>query len=265
VTVDRPRRVTVRRLVAAVAVLVGGCSLPADIHPDPDGNVVTDGRPSSAGSTSVSRGRGSKPLDEYRSSVSRVGVELRGRMRFSHHAGCPVGWKDLRYLRLTYLDFDGETRTGELVVHKTFAAAVVGVFERLYEARWPIARMRLVDDYRGDDDRSMAANNTSGYNCRPVGGTHEWSAHAYGAAIDVNPVQNPYVTGTSTAPPAGSRFAAIDRSGSTPVPPGAIRAGDVVVRAFARIGWQWGGDWSTTKDFQHFSAAEDGRPLEMGS
>jgi poly-gamma-glutamate synthesis protein (capsule biosynthesis protein) len=175
-------------------------------------------------------------------------------MHLSHHAGCPVALKDLRYLRLTYVNFDGESRVGELVVHKDFARAVTGVFERLYEARWPIERMRLVDDYGGDDDRSMAANNTSAYNCRPVAGTHRWSAHAYGSAIDINPVQNPYVTAGSTAPPAGSRFAGLDRSVGARVPPGAIRAGDIVVRAFARIGWAWGGDWSTSKDYQHFSA-----------
>jgi poly-gamma-glutamate synthesis protein (capsule biosynthesis protein) len=155
---------------------------------------------------------------------------------------------------VTYLAFDGQRRIGELVVHQAFARPVTQVFERLYEARWPIARMRLVDAYRGYDDRSMAANNTSGYNCRTVAGTHRWSAHAYGAAIDINPVQNPYVTATSTAPAAGARFAALDRSRGAHMPRGAICAGDVVVRAFARIGWEWGGDWSTAKDYQHFSA-----------
>jgi poly-gamma-glutamate synthesis protein (capsule biosynthesis protein) len=114
--------------------------------------------------------------------------------------------------------------------------------------------MRLVDDFRGDDDLSMAANNTSGFNCRRVAGTDSWSAHAYGAAIDVNPVQNPYVTRSSVAPPAGSPFAAIDRSAGASVPVGGIRAGDVVVRAFARIGWEWGGSWPTSKDYQHFFA-----------
>jgi D-alanyl-D-alanine carboxypeptidase len=156
---------------------------------------------------------------------------------------------------MTYVDFDGDAQTGELIVNKAFAVDVTQVFERLYDARWPIARMRLVDDYRGSDRRSMAANNTSGYNCRRVAGTRAWSAHAYGAAIDLNPVQNPYLADPSTVPPAGRRFAAIDRSAGADVPSGVIRRGDVVVRAFARIGWQWGGEWQTEEDFQHFFAA----------
>jgi poly-gamma-glutamate synthesis protein (capsule biosynthesis protein) len=185
--------------------------------------------------------------------VQRIGAGLRARMRYSHRPGCPVPLSDLRYLRLPYVGFDGRTHTGELVVHEDFARAVVGVFGRLYEARWPIRRMRLVDDYQGDDNRSMAANNTSGFNCRRVAGSDAWSNHAYGAAIDINPRQNPYVTGSSVAPPAGVRFATIDRSIGASVPVGTVRTGDVVVRAFARIGWEWGGTWLTSKDYQHFS------------
>jgi poly-gamma-glutamate synthesis protein (capsule biosynthesis protein) len=176
-------------------------------------------------------------------------------MRASHRAGCPLGWTDLRYLRLSFVGFDGVAHRGELVVHRDHARAVTEVFRQLYEARWPVQRMRLVDDYDGDDDRSMAANNTSGYNCRHVAGGTSWSEHAYGTAIDVNPVQNPYVTSGSVTPPAAQRFAGIDRSADVAVPAGAIRAGDVVVRAFAAIGWEWGGDWSSAKDYQHFSAS----------
>jgi poly-gamma-glutamate synthesis protein (capsule biosynthesis protein) len=176
-------------------------------------------------------------------------------MRASHHAGCPVPLTDLRYLRLAYVGFDDAVHTGEMVVHADHAEDVVEVFGRLYDARWPIFRMRLVDEYAGDDDRSMAANNTSAYNCRRVAGQPTWSDHAFGAAVDVNPLQNPYVTGASVAPPAGRRFARIDRSADARVPMGAIRADDVVVRAFASVGWQWGGDWSSSKDYQHFSAS----------
>ncbi|HSS68523.1 MAG TPA: M15 family metallopeptidase [Nocardioidaceae bacterium] len=247
-----------RWLLVSVAFAIGACSSSADTYPDAGGWSLGAGD----GPTSSTHGlRSDGPSDgptpaAYEASIRRIGGELRSRMRFSHHAGCPVRWKDLRYLRMTYVDFDGNARTGELVVNKTFAVAVTKIFERLYEARWPIARMRLVDDYRGIDRRSMAANNTSGYNCRHVAGTRDWSAHAYGAAIDINPVQNPYLTESSTEPPAGRRYAAIDRSTDAHVPPGAIRAGDVVIRAFAGIGWEWGGDWVTAKDFQHFSAAE---------
>lgn len=234
-------------------LLLGACSTTYDGPSEAVHAPATSSRSSPQSPTS-DRGDHPESSRAYPASVSRMGPRLRARMRFSHRRGCPVTWNDLRYLRMTYLGFDGKDHTGELVVHRDYATAVTDVFEQLYDARWPIRRMRLVDDYGGDDDRSMAANNTSGYNCRRVAGRDAWSAHAYGAAVDVNPVQNPYVIGSSLAPPAGRRFATIDRSARARVPAGAVRAGDVVVRAFARIGWEWGGDWSSAKDYQHFSA-----------
>jgi poly-gamma-glutamate capsule biosynthesis protein CapA/YwtB (metallophosphatase superfamily) len=189
----------------------------------------------------------------YSASVERITPFLRSRMRSSHHAGCPVPWRELRYLRLSYLGFDGRSHTGELVVASAYARDVVGVFRKLYDAHWPIRRMRLVDAYGADDDRSMAADNTSGFNCRQVKGSARWSDHAFGAAIDLNPVRNPYLTGSSVAPPTSRRFSVLDRSAGARVPPGTITAGDVVVRAFAAIGWEWGGSWADP-DFQHFSA-----------
>jgi poly-gamma-glutamate synthesis protein (capsule biosynthesis protein) len=164
-----------------------------------------------------------------------------------------VPWRDLRYLQLSYIGFDGRSHVGELVVAEAYARDVVTVFRKLYQARWPIRRMRLVDDYRGDDDRSMAADNTSGFNCRRVTGSTTWSDHAFGAAIDLNPVQNPYLTGSSVAPPGSRPFAALDRAPGAAVPEGTIRFDDVVVRAFSAIGWEWGGSWARP-DFQHFSA-----------
>jgi poly-gamma-glutamate synthesis protein (capsule biosynthesis protein) len=176
-------------------------------------------------------------------------------MAFSYHAGCPVRLRALRYLRVSYVDFRGSARTGEMVVHATQARAVVRVFRRLYDERWPIRRMRLVDDYRGDDDLSMAANNTSAFNCRAVTGGTRWSEHSYGTAIDINPVQNPYVVGSSVAPEEGREYAAVDRSADAAPVRGVIRSDDVVVAAFAGIGWEWGGDWVNSKDYQHFSAS----------
>ncbi|WP_210438610.1 CapA family protein [Nocardioides xinjiangensis] len=199
-------------------------------------------------------GAGQAADPAYAASVSRIDADLAQRMRRSHRPGCPVPLRDLRHLRMTHRDLDGRARTGELVVHRRWARAVTGVFGRLYDAGWPIARMRLVDDYGADDDASMAANNTSGFNCRRVAGQSSWSQHAFGAAIDLNPVQNPYVRPGSVDPPAGRRFVAIDRGRSAPVAPGVVRAGDLVVRAFARIGWEWGGDWLSSKDYQHFAA-----------
>jgi poly-gamma-glutamate synthesis protein (capsule biosynthesis protein) len=206
----------------------------------------------------AARPSGPAPAPAFVSSVRRIGPELRARLRAGHGDGCPVAWRDLRYLRLSYVGFDGRDHVGAMVVHATYADQVAGVFARLYLARWPIRRMRPINAYGGDDDRSMSANNTSGYNCRRVAGRAEWSAHAYGTAIDINPVQNPDLSGRSIAPPAGRRFAHVDRSPGARVPAGVIRSDDAVVRAFAEIGWQWGGAWSTSPDYQHFSAPRPG-------
>lgn len=171
-------------------------------------------------------------------------------MRFSWRPGCPVGLSGLRLVTLSHWNFAGAVRQGELVVHRAHAQRIVIVFRTLFERRFPIARMRLVDAYRADDDRSMAANNTSAFNCRFVSGTRRWSEHAYGRAIDVNPIQNPYVASSGrVSPPAGARYA--DRSRGAP---GMIHAGDRTVRAFAAIGWHWGGSWDGDKDYQHFSS-----------
>ena len=190
----------------------------------------------------------------YESSVRNITADLAERMRTSHGPGCPVPLSSLRHLEMSYRDFDGRSRTGEMVVHRRWTREVRDAFGELYDAGWPIARMRLVDDYGGDDDRSMAANNTSGFNCRRVAGQRNWSAHAYGEAIDLNPHQNPYVRPGSIVPPAGRRFAGIDRRSSAPVPLGVIRAEDRPVVAFARFGWRWGGDWFDSKDWQHLAA-----------
>ena len=152
------------------------------------------------------------------------------------------------------MGFDGAAHTGEMVVHQKYAAAVADVFHRLYDARWPIRRMRLVDDYGGNDERSMAANNTSGYNCRRVAGRDAWSAHAYGAAIDINPVQNPYLTRSSIHPPGAERFTTIDRS-ATPASP-AARSGTETSWCAPSPGSAGTGavSWPGPKDYQHFTA-----------
>ncbi|SFA77490.1 poly-gamma-glutamate synthesis protein (capsule biosynthesis protein) [Nocardioides alpinus] len=202
------------------------------------------------------RGEAQADDPEYDATIAPIDAALAERMRgSSHRRGCPVPLSDLRHLTMTYRGFGGLARTGEMVVHRRFARDVTQVFGRLYDVGYPIARMRLVDEYGGDDDASMADNNTSGFNCRRVAGQRNWSDHAFGAAIDVNPVQNPYVRPGSIDPPAGRRYAAIDRGRSAPVPVGVIREGDLLVREFARIGWQWGGYWVSSKDYQHVAAA----------
>jgi hypothetical protein len=169
-------------------------------------------------------------------------------LRYSYRTGCPVGPAQLRTVRLSYWGFDRRAHVGSLVVNRRVARDVVAVFRRLYAARFPIRRMVLVSAYRGSDDASMAADNTSAFNCRPVEGTSRWSMHAYGLAIDVNPVENPYVSGGRVSPPAGRRY--LDRARSRPGM--AVEAG-LLVEAFAAVGWKWGGHWRTPVDYQHFS------------
>ena len=185
-------------------------------------------------------------LPPFQSSVQRIDAGLRERMVHSWRPGCPVPRRDLRYVTVSFVGFGGNPRVGELVVHKAQAAKVVSIFERLYELRFPIRRMRLVDDYRADDDASMAADNTSAFNCRYKSRTTTWSEHAYGRAIDLNPVQNPYVYRGIADPRAGQSY--VDRS---PLRRGMVTPG--VRRAFASAGWEWGGSWRSVKDYQHFS------------
>lgn len=168
----------------------------------------------------------------------------------SWRAGCPVGPSGLRLVRVSYLGFDGRAHTGALVVNRRVVADVQTVFRRLYAVRFPIHRMQPVARYAGDDDRSMAADNTSAFNCRAAvaSGPRRWSVHAYGEAIDVNAVENPYVEAGRVLPPAGRTY--LDRSRfrrGMAVPGGAL------VRAFASVGWRWGGRWSGSPDWQHFS------------
>src|SRR5262245_39387343 len=125
----------------------------------------------------------------------------------SWHAGCPVPLRDLRLLRLTYWGFDRHAHTGKLVVHKRWAPKVTRVFHKLYDARFPIRKMRLVDRYGAVDMRSMKADNTSAFNCRYRNNVCcTWSQHAYGRAIDINPVENPYVGPWGVSPPNGAKF-----------------------------------------------------------
>ena len=180
--------------------------------------------------------------------ITSITPELAARMATSWHEGCPVPLAELRYLRVPYVDPEGRTHTGELVVHADAAADVAEVFRELWSIGYPITSMRLVDDFGGDDTASMNADNTSAFNCRPITGGTSWSEHAYGLALDLNPVENPYVVGRHVAPRSGRAYLA------RPDVPGVLHAGDPVVAAFARIGWVWGGTWTgRVLDYQHFS------------
>jgi hypothetical protein len=191
---------------------------------------------------------GSAQAPPFEHSVSRV---TKSELRYSWRAGCPVAPAQLRRIRLTYWGFDRRVHTGALIVHSSAVGDMVKVFTRLYAARFPIRRMRPIDVYGGNDYRSMAADNTSSFNCRYAlaPGPKRWSAHAYGQAIDVNPVENPYVQGSRVSPRAGRAY--LNRGN---VRPGMAVGGGLLVRAFDAVGWSWGGRWTGTPDYQHFSA-----------
>lgn len=154
--------------------------------------------------------------------------------------------EELRKVTVTHWGYDDRAHTGEVIVAASQAQNVVAIFGDIYAARFPIEQMVPVDHYGADDQASMRANNTSGYNCRTVAGSSTLSNHARGQAIDINPLHNPYVKGSTVDPPEGEPWA--DRSRQDP---GMIRSGDAVVRAFQARGWSWGGHWSSP-DYQHF-------------
>jgi D-alanyl-D-alanine carboxypeptidase len=171
-------------------------------------------------------------------------------LRWSWRPGCPVGPSQLRRIRLRYIGFDGQSHLGTIVVNTSVTEDVATVFRRLYDARFPIRSILPIDVFHGSDSRSTAADNTSSFNCRfaVAPGAKHWSMHAYGEAVDVNTVENPYIENGVVLPANGKAYA--DRSN---VRRGMAVAGGVLVRAFAAVGWSWGGRWSPSPDYQHFS------------
>jgi hypothetical protein len=153
-------------------------------------------------------------------------------------------------LHLGFWGFDAKAHTGTMVVNASVVTAVIKVFRTLYNERFPIKEMVPEDRYRGNDNAAAAADDTSGFNCRyaVAPGPPQWSVHAYGEAIDVNDVQNPYVYGSIIIPPAGRAY--LDRSH---VRPGMAVLGGELVDAFKSVGWYWGGRWTGSPDYQHFS------------
>ena len=191
-------------------------------------------------------------LPPFRGSVTPLSPAVRATMTgLSWKPGCPVSLDDLRLVRARYVGFDGRIHAGRIVVHRDVAADVVAVLRRLYAARFPIRRMTPVDAYGASDFRSIEADNTSAFNCRYVDGTTRWSEHAYGRAIDLNPIENPYVTASGTTSHAGSR----PYLRRAPSRRGMAVEGGVLVEAFAAVGWSWGGRWTGDRDYQHFSAS----------
>jgi hypothetical protein len=195
------------------------------------------------------------PPARFHAAVSPLSAALAAEMRgTTWQPGCPVPLRELRLLTLRYWGFDGQVHQGPMVVNQAVASQVVSVFRRLFQARFPIQQLHLAVQYRPDqDDPNDTRNYTDGFNCRPVvtarGPLSSWSQHAYGLAVDINPIQNPYVASDGYVRNNHARPYR-DRSLRRP---GMIHSGDIVVRAFAAAGWGWGGSWTGAKDYRHFS------------
>jgi hypothetical protein len=159
---------------------------------------------------------------------------------------CPLHFSDLLLLTLTYWDFDGEVAAGQLAINAAVAEDVITAFEGLFEIGFPIERLQLVDD-DGDDKAAMAANVTSGFNCRYVDGTDRWSNHAFGLAVDINPLINPWAREDNVLPLEGEPYTNRELD-----LPGMINLGDQAITVFQEVGWTWGGTWQSA-DYMHFS------------
>ena len=166
--------------------------------------------------------------------------------------GCTIRRADLRYLRLTHVDAESKEHVGEMVCNKAIANDLIEIFKELYRQKYPIQRIRLIDDYEAVDERSMRDNNSSCFCYRKVSGTTKLSKHAMGMAVDINTLYNPYVrTGKDgrriVEPATATKY--VDRRKTFPYK---IVKGDLLYRLFVQHGFKWGGSWRTMKDWQHF-------------
>lgn len=164
-----------------------------------------------------------------------------------------VKLKDLRYVKVLHYGFDGKVKKGELVVNKKIAKKIVRIFYELYQKKYPIQKMKLIDQYNANDERSMRANNSSAFNYRKISGSSRLSNHAYGFAIDINPRINPWVKGNKVSPSNGKVY----RQRKTKKCKGKYRKymihkNDSIYKIFKKYGFSWGGDWKSSKDYQHF-------------
>ena len=197
--------------------------------------------------------------DGYYSKISPITPETKKRMikGNSWRYGCPVALNELRYLQVKYWNLKGTTNIGELIVHRNVAKSVSKIFGELYAIKYPIKQMRLVSDFKGSDWQSIEADNTSAFNCRNIiGNKNKWSNHAYGKAIDINPIENPYMSRKGTSSHSKSRpflpNKRFHKSTLSPADKAVLLKNDKAVKIFKNYGWRWGGDWKGIKDYQHF-------------
>ena len=216
--------------IAAAVCLLAGCQCRQGSAPAPESEPVAEAAPAAPVFTS-------EPVP------ASVEARMRG---VSYPADAEIKLSDLRYLRLSYVDFDGREQVGELVCNQAIAEDLVAIFRDLYEARYPIRSIRLIDDFGGDDEASMAADNTSCFNYRKKTGMRELSKHALGLAVDINPFENPYVRPSRVRPAGASAFA--DRTKDFPHK---IDKEDLCYKLFRAHGFAWGGSWRSVQDYQH--------------
>lgn len=260
-------KVILSRAVTALALVLCACSGPGQGRPVNTEVDEIDEEPETAAASEpdepeppttpkrVARpGQPVKPApkkDAYTCTISSLPPAVVQKVKqHSWRKGCPVELDDLAYMRIAHRGYDGEVHLGELIAHKAYAAGLEQVFAELFARKFPIQRMRLVDEYQGDDDRSMQANNTSAFNCRPMTGyKKKFSKHAYGGAVDINPLHNPYYRkrGDVVQPAEGRPF--VNRRKDQQ---GMIKKGDACHKSFEKHGWRWGGLWRSVKDYQHF-------------
>ncbi len=190
--------------------------------------------------------------------ISEIDDALMARMKGkSYKDNCPIPVEDLRYVHVLHKDLQGNTHEGELVCNVYIAKDVLEIFRGLYEAGYPVERVRLVDDYDADDELSMRDNNSSCFNFRFITQSTKISKHGLGLAVDINTLYNPYVKGEHVEPSTAKEYT--DRSKNFPYK---IERGDLCFRLFAEHGFEWGGDWKSLKDYQHFEVSDE-KALEL--
>lgn len=190
--------------------------------------------------------------ESFTGTIQLVSPALLKRMLYSWNKNGPVSLHDLRYLRLKHWGFDGKVYDGELIVHALVAHELLDIFNELFEEKFPIACMKLVDEFEGDDDISMDANNCYAHCTRKVAHVSRWSNHAYGLAIDINPLQNPFLRGEEVYPAISRSAGYVDRQN---VRDGMITPDAAIYKIFTSRGWIWGGECFEDqgyRDLHHF-------------
>lgn len=244
----------VRTFLTAVFVVLSACSS-ATSETSPTTTVasslpVTSSAPAASTTTTTAPDRTTSTTIQNPGFVGAISPLDQEMLGHSWHEGCPVGAEDLQLVTFSYWGFDGVSRDGNIVVNSEVSRAVLAVFDSLFDNRYPIESVIPIGDLPVDAEDRPDYNNTSGFHCRVVEGTNRWSDHAYGLAIDLNPLLNPFVGRDGEVwPTGGERY--LDRGLAEP---GMIDPAGGVVLAFESIGWEWGGNWQSIKDYHHFFA-----------